>query len=87
MLLAATVESVSAGEPAGPVAKSILTEMGLGGMQVMSPQQGLAVRGKFTRVRVYGPTYDVTRLHFAARTNFSSAGGGFSGGGSSARAH
>lgn len=87
MLLIAIVKPAAAVEPARAVLKSTLAEMGLGAMQPMLADQGHAVRGKFTRVRVYGPTYDVTRPHFAARTNFSSSGGGFSFGGSIAVAH
>jgi hypothetical protein len=48
MLLAATASA------AEPVAKSTLSSMGLGSMQQMSDNDGLAVRGKGTYASVWG---------------------------------
>ncbi len=48
MLFAATATA------AEPVAKSTLSSMGLGGMQQMSDNDGLAVRGKGTFAHVWG---------------------------------
>lgn len=86
-LMTILTSAVSGGERAGEISKSTLGRMGLGSMQALSDGDGWAVRGMGTRVRVYGPNYDVTRPHFAARWNSSiSPGGGFSGGFSSASA-
>ena len=87
VLLSGTVAKVSAAERAGGVAKSTLGNMGLGSMQPMSDDAVLAVRGKGTFVHVWGPTYNVTRTHFAFRSNFSSSGTGFSAGFSVGSAH
>jgi hypothetical protein len=38
--------SAGAAEPTSAVSNSTLTSMGLGGMQAMSDQEGMAVRGK-----------------------------------------
>jgi hypothetical protein len=48
MLLAATASA------AEPVAKSTLSSMGLGSMQTMTDNDGLAVRGKGTSASVWG---------------------------------
>jgi hypothetical protein len=48
MLLAATASA------AEPIAKSTLSSMGLGSMQIMSDNDGLAVRGKGTNASVWG---------------------------------
>lgn len=50
-LLCGFVSLASAGEP---VAKSTLGSMGLGGMQEMSDEAGMAVRGKGTFAGVWG---------------------------------
>jgi len=86
-LMTITTSSVDGGERAGEISKSTLGRMGLAGMQTLSDGDGQAVRGMGTHVRVYGPTYDITRPHFAAGKNFSvSPGGGISGGFSAASA-
>jgi hypothetical protein len=87
VLLNGTVAKVSAAERAGDVAKSTLGNMGLGSMQPMSDDAGLAVRGKGTFVHVWGPTYNITHVHFAFGSNASSTGVGFSAGFSVASAH
>ena len=51
-LLASTAMVASAAEPA--VSNNALSSMGLGGMQQMSDDEGLAVRGKGTSAGVWG---------------------------------
>ncbi len=52
-LLASTAMVASAAEPAS-VSNNTLSSMGLGGMQQMSDDEGLAVRGKGTSAGVWG---------------------------------
>jgi hypothetical protein len=53
-LVASVSATVSAGEVAGAVPSTTLNSMGFGGVEIMSDQAGLAVRGKGTYAYVWG---------------------------------
>jgi hypothetical protein len=89
VLLACTASASSGAENAKAVPNATLRAMGLGGVQAMSDQQGLAVRGKGSRVIVWGTAFGVkTGRHFAAGFGVVvSPGGAKAGGGAFGVAH
>lgn len=64
LVLVACVSTASAGEP---ISKSTLSNMGLGSMQLLSDDDGMAVRGKGTFAAVWGGSSVV--FQGAASTN------------------
>ncbi len=60
-LVASVSATVSAGEVAGAVPAATLNSMGFGGVEIMSDDAGLAVRGKGTYAYVWGSSAAVYR--------------------------
>lgn len=86
-LLAGTIATAAAAEPAGSIPRATLSAMGFDGVQAIADGEGLAVRGKGSYAIVWGTGYGViVRQHFARGSGpgTSTGPGGFSGGSSKA---
>jgi hypothetical protein len=83
VLVACTAAASSAAENGKAVPGSTLHAMGFGEARAMSDQDGLAVRGKGSRVIVFGTAFGVrTGRHFAAGFGITvGSGGAVAGGG------
>jgi hypothetical protein len=79
VVAASLVSSASAGDRVAPVSKSVLSSMGLGGMQQMTDSEGLAVRGKGTSAQAWGSGFSHVGLsynnsHYNASAAFNHTG-------------